>query len=474
MVQQISTDICVVGAGSAGLSVAAGTSQMGADTVLIERARMGGDCLNYGCVPSKSLLASGHIAHAMTLGENFGIDPVKPNIRPENVRQHVRDVIAGIAPHDSVERFEGLGVKVIQAEATFQDAETIVADDYIVKARRFVLATGSSPLVPPIPGLDTVHYFTNETVFENAAPVPHLLVIGGGPIGLEMAQAFSRLGSQVTVFEMAKALGKDDPEIAEVALSALRAEGISIEEGATVTGVAPHPEGIRLSAERAGEALSFVGSHVLVAVGRKPNIDSLNLDAAGIESSKTGIVVDAGLRTTNKRAFAIGDIAGPYQFTHMAGYHAGIVVRRALFRLPAKVDHRAVPWVTFTDPEVAHVGMTEAEADAAGLLGKVLRFPFADVDRARTERRTEGLVKIILDKKTRVLGASLVGAHAGELLQPWILMITQRLKIGAMANLIAPYPTLGEINKRVAGSYYTPLLFSDRTRRIVRFLRWLG
>lgn len=475
MTETLKTDICVIGGGSGGLSVAAGTSQMGAPTVLIEQARMGGDCLNYGCVPSKSLLASAAAANSMRTAEAYGLDAVRPTVHRDRVRDHIRDVIAGIAPHDSVERFQGLGVTVVQAAARFIDPATVEADDIRIKARRFVIATGSTALVPPIPGLDSVPYFTNETIFENAEPIDHLVIIGGGPIGMEMAQAHRRLGSAVTVVEMAEALGKDDPEIAAVALDRLRGEGIRIEDQASVKQVSRSAAGgVCIEAARGDAAFTIEGSHLLVAAGRKPVTDGLALEAADVAYTDQGITVDAGLRTSNKKIFAIGDVAGPFQFTHMANYQAGVIVRRALFRLPAKADYRAVPWVTFTDPEVAHVGMTEAAAAEAGIKSKILRFPFADIDRARTDRQTDGLAKIVLDRRQRVIGASLVGRHAGELLQPWCLMVAERLKISAMANLIAPYPTMGEVNKRVAGSYYTPLLFSARTRRLVRFLRWFG
>lgn len=475
MNKQIKTDICVIGAGSGGLSVAAGAVQMGAHTVLIERGLMGGDCLNYGCVPSKALLAAAKQAHLMEAGAAFGIEPTKPHVDFKAVQAHVRDVIDGIAPTDSVERFEGLGVQVIKDTARFKDGETIIAGDIEIKARRFVVATGSSPSVPPIPGLDRVSYLTNETIFENQTCPDHLIIIGGGPIGMEMAQAHRRLGAKVTVLEAATAFAKDDAELSGLVVDALRREGVEILEGVKITQVEEASGGgVTVSLSDAGDVTQLQGSHLLVATGRAPNIDGLDLDKADIEHSKRGIKVDDRLRTSNRKIFAIGDVTGGLQFTHVAGYHAGIVIRNALFRLPAKVDHSAVPWVTYTDPELAHVGETEAQAkDRYGKVN-VLRWPLAENDRARAERRMEGAAKIVTDAHGRILGATIVGPHAGDLIQPWVLAKSKGLKISAMASMIAPYPTLGEVSKRAAGSYYTPTLFSTRTRLLVKFLRLFG
>lgn len=473
MATRIDTDICVIGAGSGGLSVAAGASQMGARVVLFEKHLMGGDCLNYGCVPSKALLAAGHAAEAHRASEKFGVAPSTPIVDWKKVRDHVKDVIAGIAPHDSVQRFEGLGVTVIQEAARFTGKNEVTGGETTVSAKFIVIATGSSPFVPPIPGLEDVPHFTNETLFDNAEPIGHLVVIGGGPIGLEMAQAHRRLGAKVTVVEMLKVLGKDDPEAAGIVKARLRAEGLDLREEEAVTSVEKTESGIAVLTEKDGKTDRIEGSHLLVAVGRTPNTAGLDLEKAGIAHDRAGITVDAHLKTTNRRVFAIGDVAGGYQFTHVAGYHAGIVIRQALFRMFwAKVDYRAVPWVTYTDPELAHVGMTEA--DARKILGEgnfqILRWSLAENDRARAERETDGILKVITDKKGRALGATIAGAKAGELLLPWIMAVQQRQKMGALAGLIAPYPTLGEVTKRAAGSYFTPSLFSDRTRKIVKFL----
>ncbi|HSA81107.1 MAG TPA: FAD-dependent oxidoreductase, partial [Geminicoccaceae bacterium] len=391
------------------------------------------------------------------------------------VRDHVRDVIATIAPHDSQERFEGLGVQVVRAAARFTGPREVEADGVRVRARRFVVATGSSPAVPPILGIEDVPYLTNETVFALDERPEELIVIGAGPIGIELAQAHRRLGARVTVLGRGRLLPKDDREAVAVVRRRLTDEGLVLHEGVAFESVIRRGNGLAVAFKHQGGADEVVrGSHLLVAVGRRPNVERLNLEAAAVVYGPSGIQVDQRLRTTNPRIFAIGDVAGGYQFTHVAGYHAGIVIRNALFRLPAKVDYRAVPWVTYTDPELAQVGLSEAAAAERGLAVKPLTWSFAEVDRAQAERETEGFAKVVVDGKGRVLGATIVGPRAGELIQPWILAIQERIKIGRIAQMIAPYPTLGEINKRVAGSYFTPALLSERTRKVVRFLQRLG
>ncbi|QQP88663.1 FAD-dependent oxidoreductase [Skermanella sp. TT6] len=468
---EVRTDICVIGAGSGGLSVAAGAVQMGASTVLIERGAMGGDCLNYGCVPSKSLLAAARAADAVRHAGRFGVNGHEPEIDFARVHDHVHGVIAAIAPNDSVQRFEGLGVRVIRAEARFTGPDAVEAGGTTVRARRFVLATGSRAATPPIPGLDGVPYLTNETIFERKAAPDHLIVIGGGPIGMEMAQAHRRLGVRVTVLQKDTILPKDDPDLVAVVRDRIRAEGVDLREGAEIARVQRHGNGIAVVLADGGR---IEGSDLLVAAGRQANVDGLGLELAGIEYTPRGVKTDARLRTTNRRVHAVGDVAGGPQFTHIAGYHAGIVIRNALFRLPAKVDYSALPWVTYTEPELAHVGMTEAQARQSHGDVRVLTWGFEENDRAQAERDTEGKVKVLTLPNGRILGASIVGAHAGELIQVWCLAISQKLKIGAVASMIAPYPTLGEAGKRAAGSFYTPKLFSGRTRGLVRFLGRFG
>jgi pyruvate/2-oxoglutarate dehydrogenase complex dihydrolipoamide dehydrogenase (E3) component len=474
MSEDIKVDLCIIGAGSGGLSVAAGAAQMGASVVLVEKAKMGGDCLNTGCVPSKALIAAGHVAATARDGATFGIGAQEPTVDFAKVNAHVNDVIAGIAPHDSVERFEGLGVRVIQAEGRFVAHDTLEAGDVRIRARRFVVATGSRAFVPPIPGLGKVKALTNETIFDLTERPNHLVVIGGGPIGIEMAQAHCRLGCRVTLIEGSRILGRDDPELTDVLRHRLLGEGIVLREGATVTSVAPDGDGVQVTVASGFGMETITGSHLLVAVGRAANVDGLGLDVAGVKYSRRGIEVDNRLRSSNKKILAIGDVAGGYQFTHVAGYHAGIVIRNALFRLPAKADHSAVPWVTYADPELAKVGLIEAQASEQGVPHKVLRAAFKENDRARAERATDGLLKAVVGPRGQVLGACIVGARAGELILPWVLAVQGRLKIKDLASVIAPYPTLSEITKRAAGSWYTPGLFSERTRCIVRFLARFG
>jgi len=480
MSERLNVDLCVIGAGSGGLAVAAGASQLGQKVVLCERARMGGDCLNYGCVPSKSLLAAARAATAARNAARFGVEAVSLRVDYRVVRDHVRGVIAAIAPNDSVERFTGLGVRVIRAHAAFAGPDVVKAGDATIRARRFVIATGSSPAVPPIPGLaredaqDGVPFLTNETIFDLADRPSHLLVFGGGPVGCELAQAHRRLGANVTVIEAASLLSQDDPELVDFVRLQMLRDGIEIHEGAKVIRAEGRAGDIALVVEKNGIEHRITGSHLLVAAGRCANVDGLNLEAAGVAYSPKGIEVDARLRTSNRRIYAIGDVTGGYRFTHVAGYHAGIVIRNALFRLPAKVDYRVLPWVTYTDPELAHVGLTEVEANRRGEKIRILRWPFHENDRAQCERETHGLVKVIASPNGRVLGAGIVGAHAGELIPVWGLAIARGLKLKHVAELIVPYPTLGEVNKRAAGTFYAPKLFSPLARRIVRWLSYLG
>jgi len=472
--EPISADICIIGAGSGGLSVAAAAAAFGRKVVLIEKHKMGGDCLNYGCVPSKALIAAAKRAHMMRTAGEFGIVGVEPQIDYRAVHDHVKGVIAAIEPNDSVERFTGLGVRVIQGAGRFLDKRTVAAGDYRISARRFVIATGSSPLVPPIPGLDTVPFFTNETIFDNERKLDHLIVIGGGPIGMEMAQAHARLGSRVTVLEAETALPKDDPELTAVVLKHLRAERIDIREGTKAERVESLPGYLRVHVS-IGDRMDVVeGTHLLVAAGRRPNVGDLNLEAGRVKYDKRGIIVDKGLKTSNWRVFAIGDVTGGLQFTHMANYHAGIVIRRALFKLPAKVNTAIVPWVTFTEPELAHVGLSEQQAEKQQIAVNVLRWPYHENDRAQAERATEGHIKVLTDKKGRILGATIVGLHAGEAIQMWSLAISQGLRIKAMTDWISPYPTLGEINKRAAYRYYATAAASPFVRRVIGFLARLG
>ncbi len=472
--ETITADICVIGGGPGGLSVAAAAAAFGRKVVLIERHKMGGDCLNYGCIPSKALLAAGKRAHAMRTSAVFGISGIDPEIDPRAVHDHVHGVIAAIAPNNSAERFTGLGVRVIRAAARFIDKSTVIAGEYRVKARRFVLATGSVPLVPPIPGLDSVPYFTNETIFDNQQRLHDLIVIGAGPIGLELAQAHHRLGSRVTVLEAAKALANEEPELSKVVLEQLAAEGINVHEGTTVELVESSLGRVRVHVSLNGEKHVVEGSHLLLAAGRRPTTSDLGLEAARIRYDNSGIKVNAGLKTSNRRVFAIGDCTGGPQFTHVADYHAGLVIRRILFRRPARVDAGILPRVTFTDPELAHVGLSEAEAAKSAGKINVLRWPYHENDRARAEHKTVGHIKVVTAKNGRILGATIVGAEAGELIQMWALAISQKLNLKAMTEWISPFPTLGEINKSVAEGYYATAPSEPRVRKVIGFLARFG
>lgn len=467
MTAQTDADLCIIGAGSAGLSIAAGAAQLGRKVVLIEKGEMGGDCLNYGCVPSKALLAAGARAQEIRGASDFGVSAGEPLIDFPAVMDHVRQVIETIAPHDSQERFEGLGVTVIRAAAAFDGPNRVIAGEHQIVAKRYVLATGSSPFVPPIPGLDATAYFTNETIFANRIRPDHLIVIGGGPIGVELAQAHRRLGAKVTVIEGLSILNRDDPEAVDVVRKALTVEGVALQERAQV-----------VRAERLGTSVAVTldggrkieGSHLLVAVGRRANLDGLGLDKAGVEVEKGKLALTEGLRTTNPRIFAAGDAAGGLQFTHVAGDHASTLVRRLLFKTQARRRDQLAPRVTYCDPELASVGVTEAEARERGEIATTARWDFANNDRAVAERDTRGFIKAVIGKGGRILGATIVGKGAGEQIALWSFAIANRLKISAMTNYIAPYPTRSEISKRAGGAYYTPTLFSNRTRKLVGLL----
>lgn len=469
----LTPDFCVIGAGSGGLSFAAGVSQMGASVILIERSKMGGDCLNSGCVPSKSLIAAAQIGHDLKTSSTFGWNLKTPKIDFKKVYDHVQGVIAAIAPHDSVERFEELGTKVILEEGHFKDDKTLETKTHLIQAKRFIIATGSYPFVPPIEGLSSLPYYTNETIFNLQELPKHLVVIGGGPIGIELAQAFHRLGSQVTVLEAFKVLPKDDPETTIKLKDILIQEGINIQENAKIISIQAKGKDYQFFYENAdGKSHKILATHVLVATGRRPTIENLNLEAAHIQFSSKGINVDSYLRTSNTRVYAIGDCTGGYQFTHVANYHAGLVIRNSIFKLHAKVQTIPIPWVTYTDPELAHVGFLESQLQEQKVPYKSLKLNFNDNDRAQAERRTEGSVKILVSPKGKILGATILGAAGGELIYPWVIAIQNKLKISAIANAIAPYPTLSDINKRIAGQFYVDKLFSSRMKKIVHWLLW--
>src|ERR1043166_2975973 len=473
MANTLAPDLCVIGAGSGGLSVAAAAASFGVPVVLIEKGKMGGDCLNYGCVPSKALLAAAKHAVAARKVGAFGLRAAPAEIDFAKVLAHVHGVIGAIAPTDSKERFTGLGVHVIEGAARFKDAVTVAVGDIEIKARRFVIATGSAPALAPIAGLAETPYLTNATVFDLKRAPKHLIVIGAGPVGLELAQAHRRLGAKVAVLEAATPLGNDDAECAAIVLDQLAREGVVIRAGVTVLTVARVDDKVAAVINGPqGEAM-IEGSDLLIATGRRPNVDGLALDAAGIEYEPAGIKVDKRLRTTNKRVYAIGDVASGH-FTHAANYHAGIVVRNALFRLPARVNDDAIPRVTFTAPELAHIGLTEPQARARHNAIRVLRWPYHENDRAQAEHETQGHIKIVTAANGRILGATMVGAHAGELITTWTLALSRGLNIRAMTEIVVPYPTLSEIGKRAAITYFSSSLTSPKVRRVISFLRRFG
>lgn len=469
--KDIQADVCVIGAGSGGLSVASGAAQLGARTVLVEGGDMGGDCLNTGCVPSKALLHVAKTAQTVRRAERYGITTSAPEIDYARAMGHVRDAITAIEPHDSQERFEGLGVTVIRAFGQFLDAHTIEAGEHRIRAKFFVIATGSHALIPPVPGLDQTPFLTNESLFTNTQAPDHLAIMGGGPIGAEMAQAHRRLGCNVTLIEMAPSImGKDDPDLVDVVRRHLLAEGVDVRENTRATAVSGTAGAIKIDLSTPTGAETISASHLLVATGRKPAIERLNLDAAGIAHTPPAITVRPNMRTNVRHIFAIGDVVGGPQFTHMAGHHASVVVREMLFRLPTKANTTTVPWVTYTDPELAQIGMTETAAREAGLEPRVELTNVGSNDRYITEGVEEGLAKLVFDARGKLLGAGIAAPGAGDLIASLGLVIGGQIKLSTLASQIVPYPTRADVPKRMAGAHLAPALFAKRTQRLIRLL----
>ncbi len=468
MTELLTPDLCVIGAGAAGLTVAAGAAQMGASVVLLERGEMGGECLNAGCVPSKALIAAARAVHAAGRAARFGLAGGNSPVDFTAVMAHVRGAIETIAPNDSEARFQGLGVRVIRSAARFTGPDRVQADGFEIKARRFVVATGSRPALPPIPGIEDLPILTNETVFQLTEQPRHLLILGGGPIGVELGQAFRRLGSAVTLVEAGSLLGREDPELAEVLRSRLRAEGVTLIEGVAARAARAQDGGMALDL---ADGSSLAGSHLLCATGRQAAVEGLGLDRAGVAFTRQGIAVDRALRTTNRRIYAVGDAAGG-GFTHVAGWHGGLVLMNALFRLPVRARAPS-PRVVYGDPELAQVGLTEAEAREQGLAFSVLRFPVAELDRAVCDGEAEGLAKMLVDKRGRVLGCGLCAPRAAELIQPVVLAMAKGLTVSDLARTLAAYPSYAELVKRCAGTWFAPKLFSERTKTVVRWLKCL-
>jgi pyruvate/2-oxoglutarate dehydrogenase complex dihydrolipoamide dehydrogenase (E3) component len=470
--QHLKADLCVIGAGSGGLSAAAGAAMLGLKVALYEKHEMGGDCLNYGCVPSKALLSAAKAAAGVREAKKYGIQTEDPKTDWDAVKAHVSGAIAAIAPVDSQERFEGLGVTVIREAARFADGKTIASETTRTRARRIIIATGSRAFIPPIDGLAEVPYLTNETIFSLPELPDHLVILGGGPIGLEMAQAFTRLGSKVTVIEMGRAMPRADADHAAIAIEALRAEGVTILEQHKAQRVSRENRIIRVHTDNGTATPVIEGSHLLVATGRKPVLDGLDLDQGGVEFDARGITVGDTLRSrSNPRVWALGDAAGREQFTHIAGWHASVFTRRAFFKQGTKASSLPVPAVTYTSPEVAQVGLTEAEArEKFGSKVTTSAFPFHENDRAIAEGKTLGECKLVLHKG-KLVGASIVGEGAGDILQLVSVAMSNGLKLTALTNFISPYPTRAEVVKRAASAHFTPVVFSKNAQRLVGLLQ---
>jgi len=461
--KNIKVDLLVIGGGSGGLVLASGAAQLGVNVVLVEGDRMGGDCLNYGCVPSKALLAAANTAYQVNNSDKFGIKAERISSNYAEVMAYVAKKIAAIAPHDSQERFEEMGVKVIRQYAKFKDHKTIIAGDYEITARRIVLATGSRAKIPNIKGLDEVSYLTNETLFDLRKAPKHLAIIGGGPIGLEMAQAHARLGVKTTLVEVNRILQGYERRFVEAVEKSLIDDGVNILENTDITKVEKDKADIKL---HLSSRQVFVVSDLLIAAGRVPNTEQLGLEQAGVKYNEFGVQVDKNLRTTNRLVYAIGDIVEGSRFTHTASYHAGIVLKKILLGLPFKLRTDHIPQVTYTDPEIASVGFNFD--DAVKRFGKKVERSCVNLktnDRAITDSRTEGFVEVLLLGR-KVIGCTITSKNAGELISFWAFVIAKNLKISDINAMVPPYPTLGEVNKRVVSEYYAPKVFGNKPLKL--------
>lgn len=468
-------DLVCIGGGVGGLVASVGAAQLGARAAIVERGNLGGDCLNYGCVPSKGLIHAARLAAQAGRMSEFGIEVGEVRVDFPRVMRRMKESQAHIGEHDAPARFEGMGIEVIFGEGRFTGPDAFEVAGRRIKARRFLLATGSTPFVPEVPGLAAVPYLTNETVFDLEVQPRRMAVLGAGPIGLELAQAFQQLGTEVEVIEMMpKLLPRLDPEMAEVLRAALEDSGLRLHFETKVTRVEKRGDEICLDAETPGGTRSFSCDALLVAVGRKPNVEGLGLDAAGVVHSPRGVETDERLRSSNPRIYAVGDVRGAYQFTHVAEYEAGIALRNMLFSEPfgvplpflkKKASYHAVPWAIYTSPEAAHVGMTETEARERLGEVQVLRFPMSRVDRAIIEGEEAGFCKAVCDSKGRLVGVDLVSASAGEILHEFALAVRKRLHVREVVDTIHVYPTLAQVNKRAAGQYYAKKLFTPNFRK---------
>ncbi len=474
MPQLLTPDLCVIGAGPGGITAAVKAAAYGVSVVLIERGQMGGQSLLNGAIASKALLASAKRVHDIREAWRFGIKAGDLTVNHRTVAEHIKSVIEAMAKNETPERMNGFGVDVIKASARFKDKDTVEAGDYEIKARRFIVATGSTPLIPPIPGLDRIAYFTNETIFAHIHRIPHLLIVGGGSIGLEFAQAYRRLGSDVTVIEPGRVLAKDDPEIREHLMRCLRHEGVRVLENARIERIEPFGNNIQAVFAMLGKSYAVEGTHLLITMGRAPAAGGLNLEAAGVKYSSGGISVSKGLLTSNGKVYAIGDVTGEVTYVHAAAHHASVAVRNILFRLPARANHATMPWATYTDPEVAHVGLTEETARERHGRLSIVRWPYSENARAQAEHASSGFLKVIASRRGKILGAGMIGAQAGELIQMWSLAMQKGIPLRAMAAIVPPSPTLGEIGKNAAVNYFAPEAQSHLTRRIIGLLAKFG
>jgi pyruvate/2-oxoglutarate dehydrogenase complex dihydrolipoamide dehydrogenase (E3) component len=467
-------DIGIVGGGAGGLTVAAGSAQLGAKTLLIEKEReLGGDCLHHGCVPSKTLIWTAHVRHLMRNAQAFGLPAVElPPVDFRAVKDRIRSVISAIQRHDSVERFCGLGARVKRGEPRFEDDHVVALDGARVSARHWIIATGSSPSIPSIEGLDRTPFLTNREIFSLDRLPGSMVVLGAGPVAVEMAQAFSRLGTKTHVVQRSgQILSREDKDMADAVMRVLQAEGVAFHLNSSVAGVRD------LGGEReivlwkeGGELVTLRAEAILVAMGRTANVEGLDLENAGVEFDRKGVAVDDRMRTTRRHVYAVGDVTGTYQFTHAAGYEGSIAVSNAVFHLPRKADYRFMPWCTYTHPELAGIGMNEREARAAGIDYSVWTETFEENDRSLAEGEGVGKVKMILDGRGRPLGAQILGPHAGELLGEWVAVLNGRVRLATLAAAVHPYPTLGEINKRVAGTFFSRKIYSETVKKGLKFL----
>jgi pyruvate/2-oxoglutarate dehydrogenase complex dihydrolipoamide dehydrogenase (E3) component len=469
-------DLGILGGGAAGLTAAAGGAQFGAKTILIEKYKdLGGDCLHFGCVPSKTLIRTAGVwAHARRSAD-FGLPLLAlPPVDLGAVMDRVQSVISRIQEHDSTERFCALGAKVKFGHPRFVDDHVVELDGKRFSAKAWIISTGSGPALPPVEGLAHVPYWTNETVFSQRTLPTRLIVLGGGPVGLEMAQAFQRLGSRVTVVEFIdQILGPEDSDVAEILEDRLEAEGVKILSGTKAVKAEPKGSGVRLTVAPAsgeGETKVLEAEALLVATGRKPNIADLGLEAAGVEYAPRGISTDARMRTNIRHIYACGDVNGEFPFTHVAGYEASTALTNIILRVPRKADYSKVAWCTYTDPEVASIGLNEKRAKADNIEYKILEENFSENDRAVAEGEELGKIKVLLDTKGKLLGCQIIGPYAGELIHEWVTATWGGVKLSNMAGAIHVYPTLSEISKRAAGAHFAEKLFSERTRSVLRLL----